>query len=85
MLLSHNEEVLSKVPPNERIIVSDIRMGTDIFETSFRRLKTLFKGVMEHEARDLLGTDSVSLDALEAEGITTSEQLRARKAKSLQQ
>jgi hypothetical protein len=80
MLISHNEEVLSTVDPKDRIIVSDIRIGTDAFETSFKRLKALFRGIKEHEARDLLGTDTVSLDAFEAQGITTSEQLRAKKA-----
>ena len=82
-LLSFDEEVLDSISPADRLVFTDVKKGADTNgDAQFDALKFLMRGIKESEARDVLGGDTVSVDGLAAQGITTAEQLRARRVKT---
>ncbi|CAG7851803.1 SubName: Full=Uncharacterized protein {ECO:0000313/EMBL:CCA73198.1} [Serendipita indica DSM 11827] len=82
-----DKDALNSIPPSERIIVSNLPQDppdvspAKINDAMYSAVKALFKGITDAEAREILGGDTVNYRGLEAQGITTAEQLRAAKGK----
>ncbi|KIM21255.1 hypothetical protein M408DRAFT_109672 [Serendipita vermifera MAFF 305830] len=78
-ILSFDKEVLDSIKPADRIVFTDVKVGARATDSPLEALKVLMRGIQENEARYILGGDSVSVDGLAAQGITTAEQLRTRR------